>query len=271
MPNGEQEPISPPDSDLPILDIFDPDEDAEEAPRTVLITGAAGNIGRKLRAAWADRYEIIAIDSQVDPDDPDLIVADLATWDESWPAHFDEADAVVHLAANPSHLATWPELQGPNIDALANVLLAAATAGVERFVFASSNHAAGGYKTDSTGPITPDLPPNPGNPYGAAKLMGERFGKSFADVFGMTFVALRIGWVFPDENRAEDVPRDHIDGLLWLSNRDAVRLVTRAVEAELDEGSFVVVNGLSNNQGTRWTLNEAAERIGFVPEDGLEG
>lgn len=257
----------PPFSDLPILHEV---EDAEEAPRTVLITGAAGNIGRKLRAAWADVYEIIPIDNRFDPDDPDLIVADLATWDDTWPAHFDEADAVVHLAANPSHLATWPELQGPNVDALANVLLAAATAGVERFVFASSNHAAGGYKTSGTGPITPDLPPNPGNPYGAAKLMGERLGKSFADVFGMIFVALRIGWVFPDENRPEDVPREHIDRQLWLSNHDAVTLLTRAVEVELEEGAFVVVNGLSNNRGTRWTLDEAAERIGFVPRDGLD-
>ena len=40
------------------LEIVDPDEDEEDdeeiedSPRTVLITGACGNIGRKLRDAW---------------------------------------------------------------------------------------------------------------------------------------------------------------------------------------------------------------------------
>ncbi len=41
------------------LDIVVPDEDEEDdeqiedSPRTVLITGASGNVGRKLRDAWA--------------------------------------------------------------------------------------------------------------------------------------------------------------------------------------------------------------------------
>ena len=34
----------------------------EEEPRTVLITGACGNIGRKLRRAWADVYDLVLID-----------------------------------------------------------------------------------------------------------------------------------------------------------------------------------------------------------------
>lgn len=262
-----------PQSDLPIVDADwgEEDEAANDVPRTVLITGAAGNIGRKLRSAWADRYEIIALDCRFDPDDPDLIVADLANWDESWTAHFDEADAVVHLAGNPRETATWEELYRPNIDATANVLLAAATAGVMRIVFASSNHAMGAYKSDlSIASITTDLVPRPGNPYGGTKLMGERLCRSFADVFGLSTVALRIGWVLEGENRPEEIPRDHIDRLLWLSNRDAVQLCTRAVEAELEDGAFVVVNGLSNNRGTRWSLAEAAERLGFVPEDGID-
>ena len=37
-------------------------ESIEEEPRTVLITGACGNIGRKLRSAWADVYDLVLID-----------------------------------------------------------------------------------------------------------------------------------------------------------------------------------------------------------------
>ena len=54
------------------------DEDFEDEPRTVLITGACGNIGRKLRAAWADVYDLVLIDRAADPDDPEVIAADLA-------------------------------------------------------------------------------------------------------------------------------------------------------------------------------------------------
>src|SRR5262245_41910208 len=51
-------------------------ESIEQEPRTVLITGACGNIGRKLRSAWADVYDLILIDRVDDRDDPDVITAD---------------------------------------------------------------------------------------------------------------------------------------------------------------------------------------------------
>ncbi len=252
-------------ADFPIIDPTG--EMFPEEPRTVLITGASGNIGRKLRAAWAESYELVLLDHAFDSGDPDVILADLAEPHEEWMDLFDEVDTVVHLAANPNEFATWEELSRPNIDAMANVLNAAIRAGVERVVFASSNHAMGGYRDSGDGPITVDLPPKPGNAYGATKLMGERLGRSLSQTFGLTFVALRIGWTQRGENRPETLPDDWARAL-WLSNADCVRLFTRAVEAELEEGAFVVVNGLSNNPGTRWSLHEAAEQLGFVPEDG---
>ena len=119
----------------------------EEEPRTVLITGACGNIGRKLRAAWADVYDLVLIDKAAPQDDPDVIAADLAILDDDWITHFHGVDTVVHLAANGDEFAPWEELIGPNLDALANVFHAAALAGVERVIFASSNHVMGEYQT----------------------------------------------------------------------------------------------------------------------------
>lgn len=253
---------------FPELPVFDPEEErilSAEEPPTVLLTGASGNLGRKLRAAWRDRYDLILLDAR-DDGDPDVHVADLAVWDDDWVALFDEADAVVHLAANPSEATPWPDLVGPNLDAVANVFHATALAGVERLVFASSNHAMGGYRDRDETPIAPDLPARPGNPYGAAKLMGERWGISLAKSFGLSFVGLRIGWVLPGANRPADLPDDWSRGL-WLSNADLVRLFTQAVEAPMEPGEFAVVNGTSRNRGSRWSLAEAAERIGFEPED----
>jgi NAD(P)-dependent dehydrogenase (short-subunit alcohol dehydrogenase family) len=240
--------------------------DDPEDVRAVLITGASGNIGQKLRAAWADDYDLVLIDKSAAPDDPEVIVADLGELDEGWITHFHGVDTVIHLAANPDEFAPWEELDRPNLDALANVLHAAALAGVERVVFASSNHAMGGYRDLGDMPITVDLPPKPDGPYGATKLVGERLGRSLAKAFDMTFVALRIGWVQPGENRPDTLP-DEWARAMWLSNADLVRLFECAVEADLGENRFVVVNGMSNNRGMRWDLGPATELLGFTPED----
>jgi nucleoside-diphosphate-sugar epimerase len=254
------------------LSIIEPDpeeedeEDYEEEPLVVLITGACGNLGTKLRAAWADVYDLVLLDVAASPHDPEVIKVDLGELDDEWITYFHGVDTVVHLAANPDEFATWEDLERPNLDALANVLHAAALAGVERFIFASSNHVMGGYRALDDMRITPDLPPRPDGPYGATKLMGERLGRSTSQAFDMTFVALRLGWVQPGENRPDTLPDDWARSM-WLSNGDLVRLFEAAIEAELDDRDFVVVNGMSNNRGTRWDLDDAAELLGFDPED----
>ncbi len=280
--NEDRPPALPPEDVLPLfghtpaypggLEIVDPDEDEEEdeeiedSPRTVLITGACGNIGRKLRDAWAGTYDLVLLDVEVCESDPDVMVADLAEFDEEWVAHFSGVDTVVHLAANTDEFATWEEVERANLDALGNVFHASALAGVERLIFASSNHAMGGYKELGDMPISVDLPPRPDGPYGATKLVGERLGKSLAAAFDLTFIALRLGWIQVGENLAETLP-DPWARDMWLSNGDLIRLFDCAVEAELDERTFVVVNGESNNRGSRWDLSDAAELLGFSPED----
>ncbi|AGA25143.1 NAD-dependent epimerase/dehydratase family protein [Singulisphaera acidiphila] len=271
--NVEENRLNGADS-LPSLPIYNPaeeldefdDEDMEEGPRTVLITGASGNIGRKLRAAWHELYDLVLIDRVADPDDPDVIVADLSELDEDWITHFHGVDTVIHLAANPNDSASWEELVGPNLDALSNVLHASALAGIDRVIFASSNHVMGGYRELDDGPIDVTRPPQPDGPYGATKLMGERLGRSLASSFDMTFIALRLGWIQPGENRPETLPDDWSRGL-WLSNGDLIRLFEGAVESDVEERDFLVANGMSNNRGMRWSLSEATEWLDYHPED----
>jgi nucleoside-diphosphate-sugar epimerase len=227
-----------------------------------LITGASGGLGRKLREAWAQRYELILLDSQ---SDDDVIAADLAVWDDDWVALFDEADVVVHLAANPDPHASWPDLVGPNLDALNHVFLATALAGIDRLVFASSNHAMGGYAEHGL-PIEPSLPPKPDGAYGATKLVGERLGVALARTYGLAFVGIRIGWVQHGENRADTLPNAWARGM-WLSNADLVELFTSAVEAELESGTALIVNGVSANRGGLWPIDETRVRLGYTPRD----
>jgi len=279
-PLDAEDPILDEKDRLPFLPIYNPEEDDveegpedldeedfdEDNPRTVLITGALGNIGRKLRAAWSDQYDLVLLDTQEDPDDPEVIRADLSRIDDDWINHFHGVDTVIHLAANPDPSATWPELIPGNLDAMANVLHAAALAGAERLIFASSNHVMGGYQESGQGQIEPDMPANPDGPYGVTKLMGERMGQSLGHAFDMTFVAIRIGLVQPGENRPETL-QDDWSRQLWLSNNDLIRLFDLAVEAELDETDFLVVNGMSNNRGMRWSLDSAIAFLGYEPQD----
>jgi NAD+ dependent glucose-6-phosphate dehydrogenase len=269
LPIYEPEEADPLDSDVDD-DLETEDESLldsiEEEPRTVLITGACGNIGRKLRRAWADVYDLVLIDRVADEDDSEIITANLEILDDDWITHFHGVDTVVHLAANTDELAPWDDLIGPNLDVLANVFHAAALAGVERVVFASSNHVMGGRRSGDDEPIGVDTIPMPDGPYAITKLVGERMGRSLGRAFDMTFIALRLGHIQEGPNRPETLP-DLWARQMWLSNADLVRLFDCAVEAEIDDRSYVVVNGMSRNHGMRWDLSEAAELLGFLPED----
>src|SRR5207302_5624644 len=171
----------------------------------VVITGAAGNLGAKLRRHLEGRCRLRLLD-RAPRGDPAVLAADLARWDQAWLDQFRGADAVVHLAADPTAQQTWPNLIGPNVDALIHVFQACVQAGVKRVVYASSNHVLGGYKDDpEPALLTTDLPPRPGTryvadgeardstPYGSAKLFGERLGRCCADADGLSVLAVRIG------------------------------------------------------------------------------
>jgi nucleoside-diphosphate-sugar epimerase len=257
-------------SDLPIVESSgeEPEDPNELAPRevpTVLLTGACGNVGRRLRQGWGDRYDLILIDR--DPgNDPDVFRADLAKWDADWLDLMDEVDVVVHLAANADPGSSWEALVGPNLDALANVMIAAASAGVERLILASSTHVLGGPYTTQPAPFRESAPPAPESAYGASKLFAERLGRSIATCYGITVIALRLGWITTGENRPEDLPDDR-GRAMWLSDRDLCQLITRAIEAELEPGRFVVCHGTSANRGSPWLIDTAREVLGYEPVD----
>jgi uronate dehydrogenase len=248
--------------------------------RVVLITGASGNLGSKLRRHLDGRFPLRLIDR--DPrGDGAVVAADLSRWDPVWADPFRGVHTVFHLAADPTAQRDWPGVVGPNIDAVVNVFQAALRGGVRRVVFASSNHVMGGYK-DAPEPfrLTTELPPRPGaryeangqvrdsTAYGAAKLFGERLGRCLAESSGLSVLAVRIGWVRPGANRPEDVPaeRGAWFRLMWLSNRDYCHLMDCCLAAG-PEVRFALLHGMSANTGMRWDLEETRRLVGYRPQD----
>jgi NAD+ dependent glucose-6-phosphate dehydrogenase len=234
--------------------------------RTVLITGAGGNIGTKLRTHFSGlgwTLRLVDIDAR---GDPAIQAADLAEWDDTWVAQFAGVDTVIHLAGNPSPRASWASAQRLNIDLTANVYEAAAAQGVRRVVFASSNWVMAGHRP-SQGVLTTDMEPYPINPYGVSKLVGERMGHSTHARRGLSVICFRIGYLQSGDNQ----PGTHMGWsgwgqAMWLSNRDLCQAMERAV---LAEGiGFVVLNLMSGNPEMRWDIETTKRTIGYAPQDG---
>jgi NAD(P)-dependent dehydrogenase (short-subunit alcohol dehydrogenase family) len=235
-------------------------------PRNVVITGASGSIGRKLRAHFSAlgwTQHLLCLNPE---HDPDVQTADLSVYDEAWAARFAGADAVIHLAGVPSANATWEQVRRHNIDMVSHVVRAARTHGARRIVFASSNWIMVGYRFGDER-LTTDLPPRPLNPYGVSKLVGERIGAAAADE-GVSFIALRIGYCQHDPGNR---PGPHMlfgtwGQLMWLSDRDLCNGMERAVLAE--GVGFAVLNLMSDNPGMRWDIDTTRKVIGYAPRDG---
>jgi uronate dehydrogenase len=250
-------------------------------PREVLITGATGAMGRKLREHLSGRLEMRLID--LDPrGDSAVLATDLSRWG-SWHEWFRGVDTVFHFAADPEAYKPWPDLLGPNVDALIHVYHAAALGGVKRVVFASSNHVMGGYQDDNGVSLGDHTPPRPGLKYrvngvprssaiyASAKLFGERMGKCYAESHRLETIALRIGWVWRSgENVPVNLPSERGEWfrLMWLSDRDFLHLMDRCLVADLSE-PFVIVNGVSANSGMKWDLEPGRRLIGYEPQDDI--
>jgi NAD+ dependent glucose-6-phosphate dehydrogenase len=236
--------------------------------RTLLITGASGSIGSKLRAHFLARggysLRLLCINPA---NDPTIFTADLARYDEVWARQFENVDAVIHLAGASSTTSTWDAVQALNIDLSLNVLRAAERHGARRIVFASSNWVVAGHRFANL-PLTADMPPAPVNPYGSAKLFIERAGRDWAARTGRCFVALRIGYC---QHSPGNIPGPHMEhGVwgqqMWLSDRDLCQAVERAAVAT--GLPFTVLNVMSANPGMRWDIESTRRSIGYQPEDG---
>jgi uronate dehydrogenase len=226
----------------------------------VLITGAAGNIGRALRAGLRDRYALLRL-IDVAPQEPAQTGEEVVTLDlndrRASEAAMEGVDAVVHLAGIADE-ASFDDILEGNITTTYSVYEAARRAGVRRVVFASSNHVTGFYPRDET--VGPDHPVRPDTFYGVSKAFGEALGRLYADKYGLEVVCLRIG----SFTERPTTPRQLS---IWLSPRDCVHLVCCCLDAS--SVGFEIVYGVSANTRS-WWKDDAAARLGYHPEDNAE-
>jgi uronate dehydrogenase len=232
----------------------------------VLITGAAGRIGRTLRAGLKDRCDLRLMDRKPidDAEVDDVHVGDVA--DVEWMAAVCQGvDAVVHLAGDPSTGAPWESVLEVNIKGTYGAYEGARRAGAQRLVFASSNHATGFYEQEGVY-TTPEMPVRPDSLYGVSKSFGEDLARFYVDQYGMKAYCLRIGSFQPD-SAVENRQSDRILST-WLSYRDTVQLVWRCLQVESVD--FGIYYGISGNERAYWDTENARRDLGYAPEDDAE-
>jgi nucleoside-diphosphate-sugar epimerase len=209
-------------------------------------------------------------------------------FDVKWHEALAGSNAAAHFAAqNPYPDAPWSDASA-SFDMILTLLAAVSRAGLQRIVFASSNHVMGQYKDApladalTPGALTTSLPPGPGTrwfngremlqgfAYAASKLMGERacLAEARRSNGRLTSACVRIGWCQPGENRPETINTSGLPGEetnagldterdlrwfrnMWLSNRDFAAVMERALlaDAQAWPQPGIVINGMSANRG----------------------
>jgi nucleoside-diphosphate-sugar epimerase len=234
----------------------------------VAITGANGDIGRVLGPYLAARHEVrLAVWDLPDGREvpmPESSGAEVRRLDITDPGAVSQfvsgMDAVVHLAGQREIEAVWSSLRGPNIDGTFNVFDACRSRGVGKIVFASSNHATGGYELDGQSGLDGSEVVRPDSLYGVTKAFGEALGRYFSDRHGISVICLRIGSFLPAPDRERALHT-------WLSYRDMCRLMSAALAADVRYGVYY---GASANTQGQWDIRPAIAELGYDPQDNAE-
>ena len=227
--------------------------------KTILITGAAGDVGTRLRAELRGVYRLRLSDvRRIDDlqDGEEFVAADVADLAQLSTA-MARVDGVIALGGE-SRETTWERILNANIIGMYNHYEAARIHGVRRVVFASSNHAVGFYPRSQTIPV--DVTVRPDSRYGVSKAFGEAMGSLYADKYGLQVLCIRIGNV-------ADAPVDRRRLAIWISPRDLAQLVR--IGLEHPDLQFEIVYGASDN-ARGWWDNRNAVRLGYAPADRSE-
>jgi UDP-glucose 4-epimerase len=187
----------------------------------ILVTGGAGFIGAHLVAALASSSdEIVVIDNfkrssreslarWVSPGRVRLLEGDIRRFD-AMAAAVRGCETVFHLAAQSNVMGAVddPEYSiTTNVLGTFNVLRAAAEAGAKRVVFTSSREV---YGEASALPVHEGEPLLAKNPYGASKVAGEAYCRTFANTHRMPVEVVRFANVYGTGDSGRVIP-------LWLT------------------------------------------------------
>jgi UDP-glucose 4-epimerase len=250
----------------------------------VLVTGAAGNIGKALtRRLLADgRFELRASDQrEIDPataEQCEIHQGDLRDLDEARKA-IAGCSHVIHLAAivgGIGNFNTLPYTLSEMNSALGNSVFRAAIESddIERFVYMSSSMV---YENATEFPTTEDyLPacPTPTSAYGFSKLTGEVYARAAHDEFALPFTICRPGNAYgPGELPADEPGITHVIPDLFgkvLSGQRPLQILGSGNQTRtftyIDDTADGIITAMSSDAGLNEDFNITASEEVTIAE-----
>ena len=215
----------------------------------IVVTGAAGRLGRRVVQLLVDQGRDVLATDQVNADDLRAEFVQCRLQDaEAVDGILKGAEAVVHLGAIPGPSRAEPRvIFENNVSADFNVMMSAAELGLRRVVFSSSAFGMG-WAHDGNAfvprylPLDEEHPMMPFEPYGLTKQVGEDIGRMIARNSGTTVVSLRFTNVALPEVQAEfpwpaPTPENPLTLVMWAyaDARDVAEAHVLALDAEIEE------------------------------------
>ncbi|MGY6704631.1 NAD-dependent epimerase/dehydratase family protein [Roseinatronobacter sp.] len=234
-------------------------------PQTILVTGAAGSLGKSvaqhlgqaLSEGRISRLRLADIAPMTNPlgeAHPGLERVEISlTSPEAAQQLTEGMAAVIHLAGIPTE-SDWNRLIPANLAGPAYLWDACVGNGVDRVLFASSNHAIGMYPVGTR--IDHTAPPQPDSRYGVTKAFGEQLAALYAAKTPVRGFCMRIGSCFEQAST-----KRHLKTFQSLA--DFNRLIDTGLTADY---RYEIVYGLSDIPDSYWD-NSNARRLGYAPQD----
>ncbi|MES2318371.1 MAG: NAD(P)-dependent oxidoreductase [Pseudomonadota bacterium] len=225
--------------------------------KRILLTGAAGGLGRALReriTSWGTVIRLSDLVAMAPAGEGEEVVQCDLSDKAAVLALMEGVDAVLHFGGISTE-APFEAIMQANILGVANLYEAIHKAGVRRVVFASSNHAVGYYRT--TDMVDANMPTRPDSMYGVSKCFGESLSRYYYDRFGIETVCLRIGSSFPE-------PINKRMMTTWYSTDDLVEHLRCALFAP--RVGHTIAFGVSDN-ASKWWDDRHAAFLGYKAKD----
>lgn len=164
----------------------------------ILVTGAAGLIGNKVRQILEERGDrVVAIDRLAGSGTFGPVTeCDLGDIHRLHELARNGIEGVIHCGAHSGPMVARDNpisMVQVNIVGTANMLEVARLHGAKRFVYCSS---ASVYGPTPPAPVPEDVALHPSTVYAASKVAGEQLVATYASQFGLNGTSLRLSWVY---------------------------------------------------------------------------
>ncbi|AEP87868.1 NAD(P)-dependent oxidoreductase [Bacillus spizizenii] len=238
--------------------------------KKVLIAGGNGVIGRLLAEGLISDYEVTVLDKDHFDGTASSIQADAANYEELLKKIPKDTDVILNLLAvnikyDVMDIAEFEKMTDVFYRASYYLCRAAAELGIQKLVFASSNHVTDVYEKDGRSllgrEITTSDYPLSKNLYGVLKLTSEQIGHLFYLENKLSVINLRIGTVVTDE--MDTLHEKERTKKTLLSHPDLLSIFKAAIETNIRYGTYYAV---SDNPGRPWSIESAVNELGFSPQ-----